>query len=311
LEEFKSAQLLVHVGGHDLDSISEQHVRDIVAFLTMGRQQSTSVGIQHTCAHARAGEFTLALSSSARPSREEELRLLSTPIEKLYDSPQLTKLLWPSGRRDEQHWYGQGRRVVVFHGAKDALVLAGCYAKQGFQVLHPSYAPSLHEVACTLQASFYETVEFAHGIGAGSILALHLAAVRAVRGKPLCGVVLEAPVAKLRDVPGAGPLFGCVSTDPLSHGWKLRICNCQAIIVGGDDPVTSPTALTTFQDHPTIEESILPNGALARPIVDMLSVSNDGPSNLASNAACSVPTNGYQHRRTNDPLGEILASQRW
>mmetsp|Transcript_23703 Transcript_23703/g.77073 ORF Transcript_23703/g.77073 Transcript_23703/m.77073 type:complete len:261 (+) Transcript_23703:262-1044(+) len=76
-----------------------------------------------------------------------------------------------------------------------------------------------------------------HGTGAGATQAIHFAAMRrppASFAEPLA-LVLESPVATLRNVPNC-PSFGCMATEPLGNGQRMRRVRCAAFLAAGEAP---------------------------------------------------------------------------
>ena len=63
-----------------------------------------------------------------------------------------------------------------------------------------------------------------------------------MKGRPLRGLVLEAPVGRLQDLPGMVAAFGCVSKDPLQQRFKLGIATrsgTTVILVHGKDAAST------------------------------------------------------------------------
>jgi len=199
------------------------------------------------------------------PDDEETKQLkhaLSESISVMFDDAMLQKAMW--GVNDvsvaKTAWEtgnaSDSPCVLVMHGSDVdyASSLAKQYAAKGCRVMLPVQSKNLSAVAdFVTKNDKYDQVDLVHGIGAGTIAATHLAAWRAVNGKPVSGLILDSPISRLQEIEGMKMAFGCVSQDPIQQVAKIKVAisrgpdQFQAVLVRGNDGVCTHEAFRSLR----------------------------------------------------------------
>jgi len=280
----KRHSLIQHPGEHNLDGLEDEQIVRICTFV-LGYKPERLDEVTNGGDSGTAGENEV---------KQDIIDALKVPTSSMFDDI-LHEPLWgcaDSSLLDD--WEraatinnGNNGAILVLHGTdvSHAVLLAEKYAAAtNHRVILPAYEQRLSAIASMVaekSGKEWEHVNFVHGIGAGSIVAVHLAAWRTANGNPLRGIVLESPVGRLQELGGMkSNFFGCVSEDPLQHAQKLEVVcthsQTPVLVVAGSDRVFTRKGMLTIRkglqkrNYMETKEAISTTGLLVDEITGLL-----------------------------------------